>query len=56
MTTSAGKFNDIIQFCPQYLIVVLPNQDGRYGNVYCTVSLASPAISLLSPRLACRPH
>lgn len=47
MTTSAGKSNRIIQFCLQYLIGVLPNQDGRHGNVYCTLSLASHAISLL---------
>lgn len=31
----------------QYLIDVLPNGDWRYGNVYCTLSLASPAISPL---------
>lgn len=39
--------NSDIQSRLQYLIFVLLNQDGRYGNVYCTLSLASPAISLL---------
>lgn len=42
-----SKSNTVIQVCCQYLIGLLLNQDGRYGNVYCTLSLASPAISLL---------
>lgn len=47
LTKSTGKYSSIIWSCLQYLISVLPNQDGRYGNVYCALSLASPAISLL---------
>lgn len=39
--------NSFIQFCLQYLIDGLLTQDGRYGNVYCSLSLASPVISLL---------